>query len=215
MLSLGRIGSEMKKELYQKWFRKDNLIIIFLVGVLLMVISWPSKGKEQKDTENRSGSSVNMEKNSADPSGKNYTGAENIFWETYLDQQEKKLQSLLETMEGIGKVQIMITVRSSEELVVEKECPVDRKETKEQDSNGGSRFVNEVHTTENIIYADMGNMSNKSNTPLVVKTILPQIRGVAVVAQGAENIEIRQSVTEIIKSLYGLESYQVKVVAMK
>ena len=136
-------------------------------------------------------------------------------WENYVNQEEQKVKRLLEQMAGVGKVEVMITVHSSEELVVEKECPVDRKETKEQDSSGGSRFVNEVHTTENIIYTDAGNMSNKTNTPLVIKTILPQIKGMAIAAQGAENIDVRQAIMDVMRTLYNLESFQVKVVAMK
>ena len=43
-------------------------------------------------------------------------------------------------MEGVGKVKVMITLKSSEEKVVEKDSQREENEITEEDSKGGSRF---------------------------------------------------------------------------
>ena len=34
----------------QKWFRRDNFLILVLTGILLVIIALPTKKEEQKDS---------------------------------------------------------------------------------------------------------------------------------------------------------------------
>lgn len=187
-----------KWQTLQSWFRKDNLIILILAGVLLLVISIPTKGnkKTEKTTQ-----TVQQETNHVSEQ----SGA------TYEQMQEKKLEEALARMEGVGAVKVMLTFVSSEEAVVEKEEPVERSSTVEKDSSGGSRTISEYSKGDTVIYKT----ASGENTPYVIKTLHPRVEGVLVVAQGAGDGTINKSITEVAQALFGVEPHRVKVVPME
>lgn len=60
--------------------------------------------------------------------------------------------------------------------------------TSETDSNGGKREVEDNSTEEQIVIIREGD----KEVPLVRETEKPNIRGVLVVAKGAENIQVKR-----------------------
>ncbi len=56
--------------------------------------------------------------------------------------------------------------------------------------------------------------SSGNNEPFVVKTLLPQVEGVVVVAQGAGTGNINKSITDVVQALFDVEAHKVKVVKM-
>lgn len=96
--------------------KKDQLLIVFLVGILLLVISIPAGTKKDSDTgtkktlANSSKSSVGTTKQSE-----------------YTAYMEERLERILSQIDGAGQVQVMITWKSDGEKVVEK----DRKSNEE------------------------------------------------------------------------------------
>jgi len=66
------------------------------------------------------------------------------------------LTESLSQVAGVGKVKVMITLKSSQELVVEKEQPVSRSTTNESDFQGGSRITSQSETEENTVYRTDG-----------------------------------------------------------
>ena len=125
---------------------------------------------------------------------------------------ENKLEQAISAMEGAGKVKVMVTVSSSEELVVEKDIPITRSDTQENDSEGGKRNVNEYKQEEETVYS---RQSDGGSAPYVVKTLQPLIEGVVVVAQGGDRPEVRRNITEAIVALFDIEPHKIKVVKMK
>ena len=105
----------------------------------------------------------------------------------------------------------MVTLKSSPELVVEKEQPYLRSSTTENDAQGGSRTVNQVETEENTVYKTNGSVSE----PYVVKTLPPEVEGVVVVAEGAGSGTVNRTIVELIQALFGVEAHKVKVVKME
>ena len=105
----------------------------------------------------------------------------------------------------------MITLKSSRELIVEKETPVNRSATTENDAQGGSRTINTSELEENVVYSTDGS----SSEPYVVKSLAPEIEGVLVVAEGAGSGTVNRTVTEIVQALFGVEAHKVKVVKME
>lgn len=131
--------------------------------------------------------------------------------ENYAAYLEERLIQLLSRMDGVGRVEVMITLKSSRELVVEKEQPVSRSSTNENDSQGGTRSVSQVDSEENTVYRTEGGASE----PYVIKTLSPEIEGVLVVAEGAGSGSINRTVVEIVQALFGVEAHKVKVVKME
>ena len=138
------IGSKAKKE---------NMIIFILLGVLLFIISLPTKentSKENKDvksvlTDSRS-DIIEETKNTEAPVTSETMEQEYI---TYL---EEKLEKTLSYVEGVGKIKVMVTVSNSQKEVVEKDRVTNRSSTTETDSAGGSRNINSTESTETTLY---------------------------------------------------------------
>lgn len=195
------------RETWKKWFRRDNLLILILSGILLFIIALPTKEDGGK-TEKKSGNGNPLAQNSVSQEGaQSDTGTESVDFAGRLEEQ---LEGILSEMAGVGRVKVMITLKSSEELVVEKDEPVTRSNTNENDSAGGSRIVTQVDSAEATVYRTTGNESE----PYVVKTLSPQVEGVVVVAQGAGSGTVNQNITEMVQALFGVEAHKVKVVKM-
>lgn len=208
----------VRKLLYKaKGLKKDQLLIIILSGVLLMIIAWPVKGDEQKLSEGSSISSLINEKAGIGKEEVTKTStpddtAGNLSKEDiYISDMEDKVEKILSNIDQVGRAEVIITLKSSGEKIVEKDVPITRSNTDEQDSQGGSRVLNSVDSGETTVYETE---SGKS-TPYVVKTTSPQVEGVLVVCEGAGTGNVRKNITDAIEVLFGIEPHKIIVVKMK
>lgn len=198
-----------------KWFQKENLIVLILSGILLFIIALPTESgnKEIKTgTANSTGEDRLFSLTEADETDAviSENGKTEMETEEYVSRLERKLTESLSDMSDVGKVKVMITLKSTGERIVEKEQPVNRSATNESDAQGGSRIVNQVETGDSTVYRTDGTASE----PYVVKTLSPEIEGVLVVAEGAGSGSVNKTVTEIVQALFGVEAHKVKVVKM-
>ena len=221
---------EIRKESIVKFLKnKNNLLIIVLLGVLFMVIAIPvdTAGTGGKSTSGRNNNSSYQTENTGTGyqaggtagytagygettgSGTGGSTGTGYVWEQeqYIKEMEAKAESLLSGVSGAGQVKVMITLRASSEQVVEKDMPVTRSQTSEQDSQGGSRMVSEFATEDATVYRK----GNGYEEPYVVKTLSPSVEGVVVVAEGAGNGEVSKNLSEAVQILFGVEAHRVKV----
>lgn len=219
---------EIRKESIVKLLKnKNNLLIIVLLGVLLMVIAIPvdTAGTGGKSASGRNDNISYQTKSTGTgyqaggtaaytaagdgTAGYDETAGTGYVWEQeqYIKEMEAKAESLLSGVNGAGQVKVMITLRASSEQVVEKDMPVTRSQTSEQDSQGGSRMVSEFATEDATVYRK----GNGYEEPYVVKTLSPSVEGVVVVAEGAGNGEVSKNLSEAVQILFGVEAHRVKV----
>ncbi len=198
-----KLQKTIEKSKWQKWFHKDNLIILILAGVLLVVISFPIKKEEKTVLEEKTVGEGNEE----------WSQVSNEFQQLYgyAEYLEEKLEKVLANMKGVGSVKVMITLETSEEQVVEKDEPITRDNTTEADVNGGNRVIYKMESGQETVFIKEGN----NETPYVTKTLLPQISGVLIIAQGAGQGNSNKQISEIAQVLFGVEAHKVKVVAME
>lgn len=205
----------------KKWFSRENLLILVLGGILLFIIGLPIEEAEetagadsglkvQNGLLSASGLGNESAAGTADSVYGSAGGASDENQE-YVRDLEERLTDILSKMADVGKVQVLITLKSSEELIVEKEQPVTRSSTNENDSQGGSRVVSEMSSEENTVYRSDGS----SSEPYVVKTLTPEIEGVLVVAEGAGSGTVSRTIVEIVQTLFGVDAHKVKVVKME
>lgn len=195
-------------EKWKKLFSRDNLLIVILSGVLLFIITMPTK--EKNGQEDAVGVSEDIWQQEQEAIPGETERLQTSRTEDFAGELEDELEEILSQMWGVGKVRVMITLKSSEELVVEKDETANRSNTNESDSAGGSRIVTQMEGGKNTVYHSNGNGSE----PYVVKTISPQVEGVVVVAQGAGTGTINENITEMVQALFGIEAHKVKVVKM-
>lgn len=200
-----------------KWFRRDNLLILVLLGVLLFIIALPVKKEESQaasvGTETAEQYNAGIFTSPSQTTGEQETVVDTETRavaagsaEEYTAYLEGKLKKMLESVRGLGEVEVMITLESSEERIVEKDMTADRSQTEEQDSAGGTRTVSSSNTGYQTVYQD-----GSQGTPFVAKTITPKVEGVLVVAEGARKGNMTSEITQIAQALFGVEAHKVKV----
>lgn len=202
----------LEDERIKKLFSRENLLVLVLAGILLFIIALPSGETGRKAEDTAEEKEENLKLSGTEREGENtFKAAEEEAGLSYVADMERRLTEVLEEMAEVGKVRVMITLKSSGELVVEKEMPVSRSMTTETDAQGGSRTVNTSQVGESVVYSTEGG----SSTPYVVKTYVPEIEGVLVVAEGAGSGTVNRTVTEIVQALFSVEAHKIKVVKME
>ncbi|MDE7018882.1 MAG: stage III sporulation protein AG, partial [Lachnospiraceae bacterium] len=131
---------------------------------------------------------------------------------SYTDYWEQKLAESLSSIEGAGAVEVLITLKESEERILEKDVPEESSETIESDAEGGNRTVTERKQEETTVYTfnEAG-----QNVPYVRKVIQPVVEGVAVIAQGADSEIVKENIIETIQVLFGIDANKIRVVKGK
>lgn len=211
----GKHLSDLKRRLkdkgLEKWLKKDNLIILVLSGILLIIIALPMEKDGRKDSETQNEKPIQTSQPTGEAEEETQDDWEKFSEEGYSVWLEQRLTEALGQVAGVGEVRVMITLKSSRELVVEREESVSRSSTNESDSQGGSRVISQVETGESVIYSSEGT----STEPYVIKTLQPEIEGVLVVAEGAGNGTVNRTITAIVQALFDVEPHKVSVVKMK
>jgi stage III sporulation protein AG len=183
--------------------RKDQWLIVILMGVLLCVISLPVEKSETKsDISDNTGAKISeLKQPSTD-----------VQSADYVREWEEKLEKSLLYIEGAGQVKVLITLQESEQRVLARDGTESISETTEEDAAGGSRRVTENRIEKKTIYTvdERG-----QDVPYVIKTITPSVKGVVVIAQGADQPEVRQNIIEAIQVLFDIDMNKITIVKMK
>jgi len=124
---------------------------------------------------------------------------------------EKRLKEVLSVIQGAGKVEVMITYKAGRETVPAVNTIESNTQTEEQDSNGGIRRVSQTDINTQPVSLTGPNGSQ----PLIAKEIEPEVQGVIVVAEGADDIRVRVELQQAVQTLLGISSNQVEVFVME
>lgn len=173
----------------------ENLTVIFLIGLILLIgASTFSKPRPSNESDNKE--LVLAEKQNED----------------YAKRLERDLKSILSKIEGVGNVEVLITLNSDEEVVAAMDVVQSSTNTNEKDSNGTVREVVQTESNNKIVTSQ--NPSGQ-NAPIVLKRLMPEIRGVIVVADGAKDPRLRYEISSAVQTALGIPAYKVKVISSK
>lgn len=186
----------------KKWSRikKSDWIVIALVGVLLLIIAIPV-GEKKEDS--------NLPSAPQENESQTKKNTKNVG-EDYTEYLEKKLEQVLAQMEGVGQVEVMITVLDQGESIVEKDVTASSSVVSETDSSGGTRSTTEEQNAKSTVYIE----NSEGNTPYVQREKMPTIVGIVVVAEGGGNSKIVSDISEAVEALFQVEMHRIKVVKM-
>ncbi len=185
---------DFMQKIKEKKLKRSDWLILVLAGILILIIALPTDTKEKKQAEK---SKENISK-------------ENNTMEASKDEIERKLEDILEKIDGAGDVKVMITYQDSGTQVVEKDKNTSENSLEESDSTGGVRSTKEQQLQESTVYekADAG------NTPFVSKELLPKVEGILIVASGGDNQKVKQNISEAVLALFQVEAHRIKIVKM-
>ncbi len=125
---------------------------------------------------------------------------------------ESRLKGMLEKIVGVGTVDILVTVDSTEETVVQLNEKQMQTITDETDRNGAKRHITDISKDGQVVLYEI---SSGVQSPIVVKKIRPRIRGVMIVAKGAENVTVKKLVAEAVSAGLDVPIHRISVVPRK
>lgn len=200
MLSGGPGGGKRVKTF--RW-----LLLIGLTGIALMILNSFSSFHIKEVIPIQSGSAPPEDSKAAFGASSRMDSSFKDYEQAY----ESKLRDILTKIAGVGDVEVMVTIDSTEELQVEKNTKETQQTTNEKGNNGETRFISETSRSADAVIL---NQSGDSN-PLVVKTYKPKIRGVVVVAKGAENATVKRLISEAVERGLEVPAHRISVVPRK
>lgn len=122
---------------------------------------------------------------------------------------EERIRNLLRNVEGVGEVDVMVVLKSSEEKVFRVDTSTSSSQTQEADSQGGTRTAQNSQVEEST--ALLGGASGQGSTPLLEKELKPEISGIVISAQGGGSSKVQSEISAAMEALFGLPAHKIKV----
>lgn len=167
-----------------------NLFIILIIGIILFILAdiFIENNKQQVKI------------------GDNLDKVEDLqgSYSDYSTLLENKLENILSQLKGVGEVKVMITLEDTTEVVPAFNTTKNNETTRENDAQGGTREIVREDMTVQVV-------TNDNGEPIVLKEVRPTIKGVIVIAEGAENLEVKEMLYEAVKTVLGVPGNRVEV----
>lgn len=193
-----------KKKITLKEIGPARLVMLLMAGIFLVLLSIPNLPSSDKKSKEPSVSSNKLMGQTS--------GTANDETELYVTDLEDQLKTLLMKVEGIGPVEVMITLKGSKEVVVLKDRPYTKESVNEVDGEGGSRNSNKTEQSDTTVMVEG---SDGVKRPYALKEIEPEVEGILVIAQGGDKAVIQSEIIEAVQVLFGVPPHKVKVMKMK
>lgn len=171
--------------------RKYALFIIFLVGIIII---WFLPSFVTKEGENETEQLLSLQEA---PNVKN----------SYEKDIEDRLTYILSKIKGVGDVSVMVTTKKGVEIVVSQNLEQTNNTISESDGNNG------VRTTQQETVKKSTQVLGQNEKPLVLTELQPEISGVLVVCQGANDVIVKDAIIRSVSALLSVPSYKVEVLA--
>lgn len=190
----------------KKLGKYQYLILVLCIGAAFMIVGnifyKPGSGEPPAvQAKNGQGNSTDV------PVFGSKNNSNNKSIADYEHQYEDQLKSAIEGMLGVKDVTVVVNLDSSDKQILETNKSTKTQTTEETDQSGGHRKIQDSSTDEQLVITKNGD----KEVPIVVETKKPEIRGVLVVAKGADNIQVKQWIVEAVTRALGVPSYRVAV----
>jgi len=182
------------------------VIVILVLGIAFMLVSNIVTSNQSQTIETMNTTNQNQEQAVFKQKDSN-----NSSIRSYEDEYENQLKEALETMIGVDDVTVVVNVESTSEKVLEKNKVIQSQKTNETDREGGTRKVEDQSIDEQVVIVRQGD----KEAPIVIKTEKPEIRGVLIVAKGAENVQIKKMIIDAVTRVLDVPSHKVAVLPKK
>ncbi|NLO93499.1 MAG: hypothetical protein GX389_04505 [Clostridiaceae bacterium] len=176
----------------------ESIIIMIALGIIIILAgSYIASSNKNEDTlgyVNSSSANLPVQKSS---SISTYDGHDIVA------DIEERLADLLSKVEGAGEVSVMVYADTGSEMVP---AYNNEQDTRNDEKTDGRT----TEISENRQLALSG-----KDEPVILKVIIPQIKGVVVVAEGADDILIKAQLNEAVCTLLGIPEHRVQILKHK
>ena len=119
--------------------------------------------------------------------------------DTFVREQEEKIVEILNRIDGVRDPFVMITLETSTENRYA------QRENIRETSRGGDITQRDI-STDIIFYGD-------DKQPILIKEIMPRIRGVAVVSEGISRAEVQLQIINLVSTVLNVPTNRVYVIS--
>lgn len=165
------------------------IVVVGIIGISLIFLSTLLSGNEKKLPEDSEKDAlITLSKSTKE----------------YQQGLEEEMQLMLESIKGVGKASVTITLRQGEENIYVTEENLDLDTTDEQKQRRSSE-------KKTLLVED----ENGRKTALLRTTLPPVVSGVVAVCEGGGSIDVISSVTEALGAALSLNSTRICVMEAK
>ncbi|WP_240468647.1 stage III sporulation protein AG [Gracilibacillus sp. YIM 98692] len=192
----------------KKLTKFQYMALIGLVGVFILLVSNLFGVNQTESTLPDSSLSVEDDREEEEEAWKqNETKNVTDKIKEIEDSYEKDLIPLLENIVGVSNVEIMINLEATTEQVYQKDLVIGSQITNETDQNGGTRKIDDETREQSVVIIRQG----EQEVPLLVQTKKPDVRGVLVVAEGADNLEVKKWIMDSVSKVLDVGAHRISV----
>lgn len=178
----------------------ENLVIFVIILIItIIVINTIWKGDKNVKDENTLNRVISK---TSDDSKVISSNSDNI---------EEKLENILSKIDGVGKVEVLITYSSTNMIIPLYNEDSEESLTEENDKEGGTRKITENRNKKDIIYQE----SSGEKVPITQSVISPKIEGAIITAEGAGNVEVKSNIIQAVEAVTGVSTHKIQVFEMK
>lgn len=127
------------------------------------------------------------------------------------DNTELKLEETLSRISGVGQTKVMISYSQTTKQVPVYNEDSSSSETEEIDTQGGNRKINQSTQKKELVYKE----SNGEKEPIIENYIYPKMEGAIILANGANNPDIKAKIIQAVEAVTGLATHKIQVFEMK
>ncbi|RFA37147.1 stage III sporulation protein AG [Virgibacillus dokdonensis] len=203
---------EKLKEFFQKDGKKppkkwSYMIILALVSVMLLIIGNIFSTSSETDMEEpiQQPTEQVSEPNSKETASPKEATTSNI--EELESVYTKDLQTLINKIQGVSEAEVMVNLESTSIKVYEKNLIKGQQTTEETDTNGGTREIEDGTEETQTVLVRQG----EKEVPLLIQTKKPEVRGVFVVAKGADHATVKKWIVEAVSRVLDVPTHRVSV----
>lgn len=124
-----------------------------------------------------------------------------------VDEMEKKLEDALSSVDGAGRVQVVLTLHSDMHVVVQEDV---NSQSSRKMENGEMTDYDTTSQRKTVLVN-----SGSNQQPVVTKRIYPEFEGALIICDGGDKAGIRLAVSEAVSALTGLGGDKITILKMK
>ncbi len=122
---------------------------------------------------------------------------------------EQRLKNILSQIKGVGEVEVTVLLASGPRFDYAVNVSTIEKQIDEKDQSGGIRTTTEITEDGQLVIVRSDRAGGEE--PVVTQEYKPDIQGVLVVAQGADNPKIKANLLNAITTILDLEAHKVDI----
>lgn len=126
---------------------------------------------------------------------------------SYKETLEQQLAITLSHIKGAGQVLVQVSLEGGNRFTYATNRKEEGRNTEEKAPTGTVHLSEEKRVEAQVVMAREGN----AEQPIVVEEVLPTVRGVLVIAEGAKDPYTKEDLSQSVQVLLGLPAHKVKV----